>query len=418
MIDASPTTHVLDNGTRIISLAVSGHKTAAVVIAWRTGSRAEREEETGYAHLAEHILFPDEPDDLAAFDAMGGQINAWSGQEYTIFYAHVPLMFLYDVLKRLTCRLSEFNKLLSENILERECQAIRNEFFSQGDNTLEFALNRCQGKTQVPEGISQNISPESLNRFISRELHGQSLCVGIAAGNLDQKKILDACAALVDLPSERTEPKHSPPEWRSGLDEHLEGTNPPGILWLMPMEPRSSQYAKAIALGERALCSGFDAPLFRELRDRGWAYGIHTTHEAWTDGGYWALQVVCPSREIPKIRTAVEASVTTAMERLSTKHLNAAWSALNSTAILENDDITNLALKFAVDGLFGSVTKTTEPPRPSVETVRAAIRNSWSCRSCFILGKQSPYSIQNRPQYRPEFENQISQSDVDPIIEL
>jgi len=388
MIDASPAIHTLANGTRIISQTVSGRETAAIAIAWRTGSRSEMKGETGFAHLAEHILFPDDPDDRAAFDAMGGQINAWSGQEYTIFYAHVPLLFLYDVLRRLTCRLCQFTQILSEDTLERERQAIRNEFFSEGDNTLEMALNRCQGKTQVSEGISQDVSPESLKRFISRELHGQSLCVGIIAGNLDQKKILDACAALVDLPSKRVEPRHSSSEWLSGLHEQLEGTNPPGILWLMPIEPRGSQYAKAIALGERALCSGLDAPLFRELRERGWAYGIHTTHEAWTDGGYWALQIVCPSNEIRRIQSAVEAAVTTAIERLSTTHLDVAWSALNSTAVLENDDIANLALKFAVDGLFGSVTKTEPPPRLSVETVRMAFKNSWLRRSRFVLGAQ------------------------------
>lgn len=395
MIDHNPIIQELRNGLRVVSLTLPGHQTASVVIAWRTGNRAEQGDEAGFAHLAEHLLFPDDPDDLSAFDAMGGQINAWSGHEYTLFYAHVPMEYLYNVLHRLTRRLGSAIRNLSEEAFDRELQAVRNELFSEGESILELALARCQGKPRMsPGGISRTATLENLKKFISRELHSQSLCVGVAAGFLDHNKVLKACSPLADLPTGAKKQTYSLHNWHEGLYENFEGANSPGALWMMPIQTCDSQASQGITLGERALCSGLDAPVFRELRKQGLAYGIQATHEAWDDGGYWALQIVGSSTELPATLPTVNAAITSAIENLSTKDLDSAWSSLNSSSILENDDTTILAMKLSVDGLFGRIIKpSAPPPRLPLDTVRTTMMDSWLQRSCFVTGKRHPYSI-------------------------
>src|SRR5688500_5754993 len=61
---------------------------------WDVGSRDEPEPVAGASHFLEHLLFKGTPTrsakDIAdAFDAVGGDVNAFTGKEYTCYYARV-----------------------------------------------------------------------------------------------------------------------------------------------------------------------------------------------------------------------------------------------------------------------------------------------------------------------------------------
>ncbi|MCC6281498.1 MAG: insulinase family protein [Saprospiraceae bacterium] len=84
---------VLPNGLRV--LVHEDHTTplAAVNITYYVGSRDERDDKTGFAHLFEHLMFagsknvPDFDDPL---QRAGGENNAYTTNDYTTFYEIVP----------------------------------------------------------------------------------------------------------------------------------------------------------------------------------------------------------------------------------------------------------------------------------------------------------------------------------------
>src|SRR3569832_1883551 len=78
----------LRNGVTVVSRALPERHSAALGVWLLNGTRYEAAHESGYAHLLEHLLFKGTPEldavTLACrFDAMGGQIIAFSGRELT-----------------------------------------------------------------------------------------------------------------------------------------------------------------------------------------------------------------------------------------------------------------------------------------------------------------------------------------------
>ena len=85
----------LKNGLRIITIPQQGTKTATVLVLAATGSKYESKEVNGISHLLEHLLFKGtkkRPDKIAIsepLDRIGGNYNAFTGEEYTGYFAKV-----------------------------------------------------------------------------------------------------------------------------------------------------------------------------------------------------------------------------------------------------------------------------------------------------------------------------------------
>lgn len=85
---------VLPSGLRVITEEVPHVRSVAVGIWLAVGSRHESEEFAGIAHFIEHMLFKGTETRSArqiaeTMDAIGGHLNAFTGKEYTCFYAKV-----------------------------------------------------------------------------------------------------------------------------------------------------------------------------------------------------------------------------------------------------------------------------------------------------------------------------------------
>jgi len=85
----------LKNGLRIITVPQKEAKAATVLVLVKTGSKYEEKETSGISHFLEHMLFKGtekrkQPKDVAeVLDKVGGEYNAFTGEEYTGYYAKV-----------------------------------------------------------------------------------------------------------------------------------------------------------------------------------------------------------------------------------------------------------------------------------------------------------------------------------------
>lgn len=85
---------VLPNGVRVVTDAIDHVRTASVGIWVGNGSRFEPEEVGGISHFIEHMIFKGTEKRSAqhiaiAFDALGGQVNAFTTKECTCYYMKV-----------------------------------------------------------------------------------------------------------------------------------------------------------------------------------------------------------------------------------------------------------------------------------------------------------------------------------------
>ena len=131
----------LDNGLTVVTDAMPHLESAALGVWVRSGSRNEKEDQHGIAHLLEHMAFKGTHTRNAkqiaeTFEDIGGQFNAYTSVENTVYYArmlseHVPKAahLLADILQHSTFAAEE---------LKREQDVILQEIAAHKDSPEDY----------------------------------------------------------------------------------------------------------------------------------------------------------------------------------------------------------------------------------------------------------------------------------------
>src|SRR6516165_4832493 len=120
----------LSNGLRVLTESMPHVLSTTIGIWVENGSRYEEPAENGVSHLIEHLLFKGTRKRTAAqiaeeVDAVGGGLNAFTGKEYTCYYAKVlrgDLAMATDLLADLL-----LDSLFDAEEIKREQQVVLQE---------------------------------------------------------------------------------------------------------------------------------------------------------------------------------------------------------------------------------------------------------------------------------------------------
>lgn len=132
----------LDNGLRVVVAPMEGTKTVTVLVMVGTGSKYETKDINGLSHFVEHMFFKGtkkRPNTLAiseALDSVGGVFNAFTGEEYTGYYAKVDASHLdlaLDVISDMY-----LNSKFSAAEIEREKGVIVGEINMYKDMPMRY----------------------------------------------------------------------------------------------------------------------------------------------------------------------------------------------------------------------------------------------------------------------------------------
>jgi zinc protease len=119
------TERTLPNGLHLIALEDHTAPTTAIQVWYRVGSKDDPAGRSGFAHLFEHIMFkstkrmPSEFFDRLTED-VGGENNAYTANDVTVFYETVPSNYLERLLFAEAERLTELTVDVRNFTLERE----------------------------------------------------------------------------------------------------------------------------------------------------------------------------------------------------------------------------------------------------------------------------------------------------------
>jgi predicted Zn-dependent peptidase len=131
---------VLDNGIRVIAEQMPGSRSATLGIWVENGSRHETRSTSGISHFIEHLLFKGTERRSAAqiaeeMDSVGGVLNAFTGKEYTCYYAKV-----------LDENLALAIDLLADIFIHSVFRARGNRARAVGDSAGDIASRRHPGR--------------------------------------------------------------------------------------------------------------------------------------------------------------------------------------------------------------------------------------------------------------------------------
>lgn len=135
--ERKPEVVTLSNGIRVVFDVDKGHPTAAVGALVASGSRFEDEHTHGLSHFMEHILFKGTEhrsslEISSAIENIGGELNAFTDTQYTMFYIRVPgihVPLALDVLSDIL-----LYPLFDPAAIELERRVIEQEIFSFEDS--------------------------------------------------------------------------------------------------------------------------------------------------------------------------------------------------------------------------------------------------------------------------------------------
>ncbi len=286
-------------GLRVFSEPLNEATSVSLGVWIRAGSRDERDEVAGISHLMEHMLFKGTPSMNAlgiaeAFESIGAQDNAATGEEYTVLYAR----FLPEHLERALDIMSEMVTQPTLADLDREREVIVEEIKMYEDRPDQLADEYLSGLIFHGDPLGRPIigsaeTVRGVDRGTLKSFHDSTYTAPnvfvVAAGKLDSDELERMVEEkLADkLPS--GEPfvrnaRPTPPESRfyykfKETEQYHVTMGSLGI-------PASSDERFAMSALSNVLGGGMSSRLFQEVREkRGLAYAVYAYHQGYSDAG-------------------------------------------------------------------------------------------------------------------------------------
>jgi len=294
------------SGLRVVTERMPGVRSVALGFWVLAGSRDEPAPISGSSHFLEHLLFKGTKarsarDIAEAFDAVGGELNAFTAKEHTTYYArvrdhdlpmaveHLADMLQHSVLRRADVD-GERHVILEEiNVHEDTPDDLVHDVFTE---TLwpGHPLGRPILGTRASITAATR---DQVKRFYRRHYVPGNLVV-VATGSVDHDDLIRRLGGSMDTGPVRSE---GPSTWRL-----REAGTPPEPSGRSIVKRRKSEQAHiclgttglsrhdpdrfAFGVVSNAVGGGMSSRLFQEIREqRGLAYSVYCYHSMYADAG-------------------------------------------------------------------------------------------------------------------------------------
>ncbi len=290
---------VLPDGIRVITEQIPYFRSVSIGVWVVTGSRDEHPEENGISHFIEHLLFKGTErrtafDIAKEIDSVGGTLNAFTGREYTCFYAKViekNMPLAIDLLSDIF-----LHPLLDPKDIEKERSVILQEIKMVEDTPDDYVhdlFNRvCWGNHPLGYPILgttelvQSFTREQIQQYYKNTYQPDRIII-CAAGNLSHEEIVEKIdQAFGKIPSSNQARERVKPQpvsttnvWKRESEQVHFCLGTKGLQYNHSL--RFASYLLNSILG-----GGMSSRLFQEIREnRGLAYSVYSYLPTYTDAG-------------------------------------------------------------------------------------------------------------------------------------
>ncbi|MBF0491515.1 MAG: insulinase family protein [Deltaproteobacteria bacterium] len=198
-----PQKHILPNGMTLLLIESHQNPVVSFNACFRVGSVVESEKEAGICHYIEHMIFKGTPKRPAgqiagAIEAAGGEINAYTSFDETVYYCTLSSRYFDEGLDILSDAI--LNPLFDAVEMEREKPVIIEEMNRSYDSpgkvlseSLFKTVYQVHGYGRPIIGSKESVmafTQEDLQSFYHRWYVPQNL-VFVVSGNFDSKTALE-----------------------------------------------------------------------------------------------------------------------------------------------------------------------------------------------------------------------------------
>src|SRR5947207_900145 len=275
------------------------------------GSRDERPHLAGASHFLEHLLFKGTRrrtarDIASAFDAVGGDLNAFSSKEHTVFHCRVLDQDLPMAVDHMC------DMLLHSRVAAADVDAERTvilEEIGMRDDTPDDLIHDLFAETlwsghplgRPVLGTRQTITAmgrDQVHRFYGRH-YGPASFVVAAAGSVDHDGLCGLLEEGMDTgarvsndtaPDRRLRTGGAAPAPSGATLVKRRNTEQAHLCLGTAGLSRNHDDRFAFGVVNAALGGGMSSRLFQEIREkRGLAYSVYSYHQMYAEAGLFAM---------------------------------------------------------------------------------------------------------------------------------
>lgn len=380
-------THTLANGLRIIHLPSAQ---PVVYCGYAVGAGTRDEElgrEEGMAHFCEHITFKgterrSSMQILGHLESVGGDLNAFTNKEETVYHAAV----LKENIDRAVDLLTDivFHSTYPQAEIDKEVEVIVDEIESYNDSPAELVYDLFENAVFGGHPLGHNIlgTAEKLRRYttadalrFTRRYYRPENSVFFAYGDVDFQKLVrlleranaaDAAAesvAVVSLPPQQSAISDNsccgggkdtaaavlPPYVAQHIEHHMDTHLAHVMLGTRAYDVHDERRIALYLLNNILGGPGMTARLNVSLRERNaLVYTVESMAQSYSDTGLWAVYFGCDPKNVKRCLRLIRCELDKVMLRpLSDAQLRAAKRQIRGQIGIACDSRESFALDFA-----------------------------------------------------------------------
>jgi predicted Zn-dependent peptidase len=328
----------------------------AVNVTCGVGARYESAAQNGISHLLEHMAFKGTKkhsarDIAEIFDNIGGQLNAYTSMELTVYYAKVlkgdlPLAvsMLGDILQHST---------FSEEELSREREVIIQEIAMHHDSPEDLLVdyvdevmfpNQPLGRTILgtPE-LMHGYQRDDLLAYMATHYRPERMVLS-AAGAVEHDALVALAAEHFTLPASPAG-ERCPTARYAGGSRYVESDLEQVHLALgLPTISMHSPDFYVLQLYTNILGGGMSSRLFQEVREkRGLAYSVYASGAAYDDVGVMGIYAATAPDKASELLVVLCEEIRRMAEGISPAELSRAKNQMRAELVMSRESPQNVA---------------------------------------------------------------------------
>jgi predicted Zn-dependent peptidase len=332
----------------------------------KVGSRFEEPVINGISHFLEHMFFKGTEQRSAEgiameIDSLGGELNAFTSTEYTLYYVKVLDEYLDRAVELLTDIF--LNSTFPENDIEKEKGIINEEISMVEDTPSDFVFELFANNIWGDNALGQTVlgKRETIGAFKRDDLinhvnnyYGTENIIISCSGKFDEDKLINRLnEGIGSLKRNSIKKDVFVPGYSGGLKVLTKDLSEAHICIGLKGMPYSSDDRYTMHLLNTILGSGFSSRLFQNVREKkGLVYSIYSYHVSYIDTGIWSVYAGTDKKHVSEVINISVDEVMNLAGSVTEDELQRAKAQLKGNLILALESTSNKMTNIAKQEIY------------------------------------------------------------------
>ncbi|MBM7572074.1 M16 family metallopeptidase [Aquibacillus albus] len=340
--------HVCPNGLRIVLEDMPAVRSVTIGIWIRTGSRNEQKEINGISHFLEHMFFKGtnkrSARDIAEdFDAIGGQVNAFTSKEYTCIYAKILDTHKEYALEVLADMF--FHSTFDEEEMAKEKKVVYEEIKMSEDTPDDIVHDLLSQASYghhplgLPilgtENTLASFKSEDLREYMAKTYTPDNIVISVA-GNVDDSFMKTIESHFGDFKEGHQSREYVKPDFKAEHVERKKDTEQAHLCIGYDGFSLEDKNIYSLIVMNNVFGGSMSSRLFQEVREeRGLAYSVFSYHSSFLDNGLLTIYAGTGRQHLSELRETIAETVEDLLRNgLTTKELHNSKEQLKGSLML------------------------------------------------------------------------------------